>query len=252
MTESGLVQDQEPWSFGDSFTSIARKAIELRYQLLPYLYTAFRRNVQTGEPVLLPLSFYDQKDTHAAEYEEAFIFGRKVLVSPVTAPDTRAKQVYLPKNDWYNFWTSEFFEGQEAINVATPLDQIPVFVQAGTVLPFAPVMQYTNERPIDEMTLKVYFKDGLAKSELYQDAGDGYGYLADDYTLHEFELVGSDTEMILRQDKSGKRRPDYSTFKLELIGLPFEPKSCNVDGKIVAIENNSCVVAADFKTITIK
>jgi alpha-glucosidase len=251
MELSGLVQDQEPWSFGDEFTPLAKKAIELRYQLLPYLYTAFRKYVEDGEPVLKPLSFYDQNDTFAAEFEEAFIFGNQILVCPVSSPDTRAKQVYLPKNNWYEFWTNEFYEGQQEVNVAAPLDKIPFFVEAGTILPIAPVMQYTNERPIDIMTLNVYYKKGVTDSELYQDAGDGYAYELGNYSLHLLELNASDETATINQNKAGNLIPTYQ-FKLNFIGFPFEITTCEVDETSIAVTENSCIVSSDFKTLVVK
>lgn len=113
-------------------------------------------------------------------------------------------------------------------------------------------MQYTNEFPIEQMEMKVYFKHGIAQSELYQDAGDGYGYQVDDYTLHEFEMVGSATEIVINQTRSGKRHPDYETFKIELIGLPFKAKVCEVDGNQVPIKNGRIVVNVNFKNLTIR
>ena len=81
--------DQEPWAFGKAFTSQAKAAIELRYQLLPYLYTAFWQNVQKGTPVIKSLSFYDQNDKHTYDKEVEFIFGENILVAPVTAPKVK-------------------------------------------------------------------------------------------------------------------------------------------------------------------
>ncbi len=251
MEASGEVQDQEPWSFGDEFTPLAKRAIELRYQLLPYLYTAFRQYVEDGEPVLKPLSFYDQKDRFATEFEEAFIFGNQILVCPVSSPDTRAKQVYLPKNDWYEYWTNELYEGQQEVNVAAPLDKIPFFIQAGTILPIAPVMQFTNERPIDIMTLNVYYKKGKTDSELYQDAGDGYDYTSGNYTLHLLELDATEKTAIIKQNKAGNLIPSYQ-FQLNFIGFPFEITNCELDGTTIAVTENSCTVTTDFNTLVIQ
>ena len=249
MEISGTVQDQEPWSFGEPFTEYSKQAVELRYQLLPYLYTAFRSYVEIGEPIIKPLSFYDQNDKTAIEAEETFIFGNQLLVCPVSTPDMRAQKVYLPKNDWYDFWTNEFYNGQEEVNVATPLDKFPFFVQAGTILPIAPVMQYTNERPIEEMLLRVFYKKGTALSELYQDSGEGYEYKNGEFCLHSFELNGSKEKITISQSRSGNWSPTYGTFKLELVGLPFDGKNCLVDGEAVEVVDNVCIVPFDFKEV---
>lgn len=252
MAASGKVQDQEPWSFGEPFTTYARQAIELRYQLLPYLYTAFRQNVLHGEPILKPLSFYDQTDRIAVEYEEAFVLGHQLLAAPVTTPDLAAQSVYLPSGNWYSYWSDEWHEGQQEVKVATPLDQFPFFVLEGTILPFAPVMQYSDERAIEQMTLKVYFKNGNANSELYQDAGDGYGYEQGQYALHLFELIGNDNSLRIRQQRAGQLSPTYDTFKVELIGLPFEAKQCVVDGQLIEIVENAVILPSDFEEMLVE
>lgn len=245
---SGLVQDQEPWSFGDEYTALAKAAIELRYRLLPYLYTAFQRYVTVGDPVLKPLSFYDQRDKNALKREEEFVFGNQILVAPVSSPDVRAQEVYLPREDWYHFWTGVHYEGQQEVHVATPLEHTPFFVAAGTVLPLAPVMQYTRERPIEEMTLRAYYKRGVAHSELYQDDGDGYGYRTGQYVRHTFELNGTEHQMVLRQRRQGDWKPPYRTFRVEVIGLPFDAVACRVDGQMIAPETDGAwVLPADFQ-----
>ncbi len=249
LQRSGKVQDQEPWSFGDEYTDLARKAIELRYQFLPYLYTAFRKNTIDGDPVIKPLAFYDQKDKFAAEYEEAFIFGDHILACPVSTPSALARDVYLPKNDWYDFWSNEFHNGQQLVHVATPLDKIPIFVQAGSVLPIAPVMQYSNERVIEEMTLNVYFKNGIETSELYQDSGDGYSYKTGNYALYSFKVEGSSDQLTLSQKRTGKLKEGYKSFKINWIGLPFDVSVCIIDGIEMSIEDGVSIVNPDFKTI---
>ena len=159
--------------------------------------------------------------------------------------------MYLPKNNWYEFWTNEFYEGQQEVNVAAPLDKIPFFVEAGTILPIAPVMQYTNERPIDIMTLNVYYKKGITDSELYQDAGDGYGYQSGNYSLHLLELNAADETATIHQNKAGNLIPTYQ-FKLNFIGFPFEMTTCEVDEASIAVTENSCIVTSDFKVLVVK
>ena len=248
MKDSGLVPDQEPWAYGEPFTSIIREAIELRYKLLPYLYTAFYYNSKTGEPVLKPLVFFDQTDENTYDKEEEFIFGRQILASPVSQKGIETKDTYLPKGVWYDYHTNEKLEGGQTITTATPLTAIPMYIKAGTVLPLYPVMQYTWEKPVDELTLNIYYKNGREVSELYEDEGEGLSYKMGNYSLKTFEFRANDKGMILDQRKVGHFIPSYSTAKLNFIGFPKEVQSIEVDGKAV----EQFTVDANFSRIVIR
>jgi alpha-glucosidase len=248
MKDSGLVPDQEPWAYGEPFTSIIREAIELRYKLLPYLYTAFYYNSKTGEPVLKPLVFFDQTDENTYDKEEEFIFGRQILASPVSQKGIETKDTYLPKGVWYDYQTNEKLEGGQTITTATPLTAIPMYIKAGTVLPLYPVMQYTWEKPVDELTLNIYYKNGREVSELYEDEGEGLSYKMGNYSLKTFEFRANDKGMILDQRKVGHFIPSYSTAKLNFIGFPKEVQSIEVDGKAV----EQFTVDANFSRIVIR
>lgn len=250
MVESGEVQDQEPWSFGDEYTPYAKEAIELRYQLLPYLYTAFQKYVQDGTPILQPLSFFDQNNRVAIDNEENFVFGNSILVSPVETPQMQAKEVYLPQSHWYYYWTNEFYEGQQTVSVSTPLSQIPFFVKAGTVLPIAPIMQYSNEKPIGTLDLNIYYKKGKEVSELYQDSGDGYDYQNNNYRLASFELIGNEEKTIIQQTIEGDFEASFDKYLLNLIGFSSN-KTITVDGISMEFEDDQVEIAANFKEILI-
>lgn len=248
MKESGLVPDQEPWAYGEPFTSIIREAIELRYKLLPYLYTAFYNNSKTGEPVLKPLVFVAQTDENTYDKEEEFIFGRQILASPVSQKGIETKDTYLPQGLWYDYHTNEAIEGGQTITTETPLTAIPMYVKAGTVLPLYPVMQYTWEKPVEQLTLNIYYKIGREVSELYEDRGEGIEYKMGQYSLKMFEFRANDKGMILDQRKIGDFQPTYTTVKLNFIGFPAEMKAIEVDGKIV----EDFVVKSDFQRVIIR
>jgi alpha-glucosidase len=200
-TEKGT-GDQEPWVGGPEQEAIRRKFIEARYRLMPYLYTLADEASRTGLPMLRPLflEFPDAiADRHPIDTDpeaaSEFLLGSDLLVAPPQYPDELdAYSVELPTLDWYDFWTGERVPHADSpapaapdppananstapllVRVTPALDQLPVFVRAGSILPIAPVVQSTNETPKGALTLRVYVGDRCS-GELYQDDGKTYAY----------------------------------------------------------------------------
>ncbi len=226
---SGDHGDQEPWAFGKTITDVVRKFIELRYQLLPYLYTAFWRYADEGIPILKSLVLYDQEDSQTHYRNDEFIFGEKILACPVNGPNQKGRRMYIPRGQWYNFWTDEVVKGGQEVWVDADLDSMPIFVSEGAIIPKYPIQQYVGEKTIDELILDVYYKEGKEESMVYEDAGDGYDYIKGRYSLRNFKLHGKKDELIIQQHKSGKYVTTYKTFKLNLHGLPFKISKIEVD-----------------------
>ena len=233
---SGDHGDQEPWAFGTTITNVVRKFIELRYQLLPYLYTAFWRYAEDGVPILKSLVLYDQHDVQTHYRNDEFIFGEKILACPITGPNQNGRRMYFPIGKWYNFWTNEVIDGGKEEWVNADLDSMPIFIKEGAIIPKYPIQQYVGEKTIDELILDVYYKEGKEKSEVYEDATDGYDYIKGRYSLRNFSLSGKKKELIIQQHKSGKFTTTYKTFKLNLHGLPFKIKEVEVDNVIIPFE----------------
>lgn len=219
--------DQEPWSFGDPWTNLARKAIELRYSLFPELYTAMWRASMDGTPVIRHPSFMDQADQRLWEQDRDFLFGQHLFVSPVIHATIIRQAVYLPKGQWYYFWTGQLMSAEIAVPVKP--DEIPFFVKAGGVLPVYPVRQNTEHKEIEELTLYVYYKNGKELSQLYEDEGEGYEYARGNYCLRVFEVEGDASSCTLRQRQSGTFTPTYQKVIIYLVGFPHFLKSCSVD-----------------------
>lgn len=210
-TEKGT-GDQEPWVGGPEQEAIRRKFIETRYQLMPYLYTLADEASRTGVPILRPLflEFPDATPDHHPididpEAASEFLLGSELLVAPQQYPDEQdAYSIELPTLDWYNFWTGEKVPHAESpapptpdppssassmapllIHVSPALDQLPVFVRAGSILPIAPVVQSTNEAPKGALTLRVYVGDHCS-GELYLDDGKTYAFQHGAYLRTKF------------------------------------------------------------------
>ena len=181
---------------GDWAYDAILKAIRLRYRLLPYIYSTASDCVLNSGSMMRALVMDYTADKKASRLNDEYLFGRNILVKPVTDPmytwkDSQKKghtiypdvkkaaapmSVYLPKGDkWYDFWSNTLYDGGQDIQMTCPIDVMPVFVKAGTVLPFGPEMQYSSEKPWDELEIRVYpGADG--SFTLYEDEGDNYNY----------------------------------------------------------------------------
>ena len=255
---SGDHGDQEPWTFGANITNIVRKFIELRYQLLPYLYTAFWRYANEGVPILKSLVLFDQTDPHTHYRKDEFVFGEKILACPITEANAKGRRMYFPVGNWYNFWTDEVGEGGQELWVDADLDSMPIFVKEGAIIPKYPIQQYVGEKEIEELVLDVYFKQGEETSQVFEDAQDGYDYIKGRYSLRNFKLVGKETTLIIQQFKSGKYITPYETLKIKFHGLPFKIAKIQIDNEEVLFKDvklngdNSIIVSKEFTELFIK
>ena len=182
--------DQYPWSFGEEVHARAREAVRLRYRLMPYVYSAFVRASQTGEPVQRPLVLDYQDDPAVVDLDDQYLFGRDLLVAPVYEAGTTSRTVYLPEGHWYDWYTGELHEGRQTITVDTPLDKIPLFARAGAAIPMweeAPAS--TDGYAPETIELHVFepVTDGAWESTLVEDdgltSGDGVPQLVTTVTV---------------------------------------------------------------------
>ncbi|MDT8347833.1 MAG: glycoside hydrolase family 31 protein, partial [Flavobacteriaceae bacterium] len=165
---SGDHGEQEPWAFDDNITDIVREWINLRYQLLPYTYTAFWQYTEEGLPMLKPLFVYDQDDPQTHYRNDEFMYGKQLLVCPIVEPNARGRRMYLPRGSWFNFWENTKTIGGKEVWVDADIDKIPLFVKAGAIIPRYPVQQYVGEKTIDTLELLVYTDKVKEISEVYE------------------------------------------------------------------------------------
>ncbi len=211
---------REPWAFEDKsdmrFYNALVKANHLRYTLIPYIYSAAANAYFEDGSIIRPLAFEYPEDEKVQDIKNQYMFGADMMVCPVTRPmyfDADGEiakpdlnvSVYLPEGGWYSLSTGEYFEGGGYISVCAPLDEIPVFVKAGSVIPFASYKP--NAQAEDDITLTVFpGKDG--ETALYEDSGDGYGYENGEYKLTK--IIWHDSER--RLEVSDGRTFDYKVF----------------------------------------
>lgn len=173
----GYMTDTEFWRYGDKVEAVSRQYLELRYRLLPYLYSVAHEVHAKGAPIMRPLVFDFPEDPQALDQAHSYLFGRALHVAPVLAPDVTSWPVYLPQSagGWVDFWTGERRAGGRTHDVPSPLERIPLHLRAGSILPLGPVLQSTAEATGEVMDLFVVpGRDGAF--DLHEDDGLDYAY----------------------------------------------------------------------------
>ena len=220
----------EPYSFPKEFTDINRASVELRYRLLPYLYTLFQEHTETGAPPMRPLWFEYPSDDRTYLIEDEYLVGRDLLVAPVVTESVVKRRVYFPKGDnWVDWWTGQTYEGGKDAEVDAPLARLPLYARAGAVIPTQPVVQHTGEMQHAPLTL-VVVRGASGAGTLYEDVGDGYEYLRGSSRTLAATQEG-DTLKLTRRGAYNVSRP---LAAVEYLGLAAAPRAVRVAGRAAA------------------
>jgi alpha-D-xyloside xylohydrolase len=172
--------ENELWSYGPE-SNILAQYDNLRYRLLPYIYSLAWKVTSESYTPMRPLVMDFRDDVNAQNVGDQFMYGQAFLVSPVTEPGATQRHTYLPKGKWYDFWTGATVEGGKFADVPAPLDRMPLYVRAGSIVPMGPEEEYSNQKPADPIELRIYpGADG--DFALYEDEGDTYDYEKGKYT----------------------------------------------------------------------
>jgi alpha-glucosidase (family GH31 glycosyl hydrolase) len=154
---------------------ICRKYLELRYRMLPYLYSAVHECAATGMPIMRPLLLHFTNDPRSVECSDQYLWGKSVLVAPVVEKAATERRVYLPQGGWYDFWTNERIEGGREITRPVDLETMPLYVRAGSILPLGPVKQFVDEKVDGPLSVSIY-PGADASFMLYEDDGKSFNY----------------------------------------------------------------------------
>jgi alpha-glucosidase len=170
-------RDQEPWSFGEEFEDIAKRMIESRYRLLPYIYSTFREASETGMPVArsLAIDYTFDNNIYDWNYQNQYLFGAEILVAPLTSEQKYCK-VYLPEGKWHRMSSGKNYSGPVEIIVDAPIWDLPVFVKASAIIPMQGVIQNTTEKPSPVMELHIYQGNKTNSFVYFEDDGETYNY----------------------------------------------------------------------------
>jgi alpha-D-xyloside xylohydrolase len=234
----GWLTPTELWLYGPQVEAITRKYIDLRYRMFPYLYSEAAQVTMHGSTLLRALVMDFPKDQTALEQKYEYMFGKNLLVAPVVTAGAEKSTVYLPAapGGWFDLWTEEHLAGGKTTETDAPLDKIPVFVPAGSILPLGPVKQYIAEKPDDPIELRIYpGKD--AEFSLYEDEGTNYNY-----EKGQFSLIPLKWNDRLRQLEIGTRVGSFPTmlsertFSVHLAGKSSTPQAVSYRGTPISLK----------------
>ena len=221
--------NREPWSHGEEFEAINRASIELRYQLLPYLYSLFYEHEQIGTPVMRPLWFDYPSDQRTYEVEDQFLVGSELLVAPVINEGSVRRNVYFPcGSEWRDWWTGASYEGNSEIEIDAPIETLPLFIRAGAALPTQAVVQHTGEMDRVPLTITAVPGELPSSCTFYEDSGDGFDYRNGNFSIGQIEHA--------KGSLSFKRTGAFygrTVGQVELRGFDSQPQRVEVNGEFI-------------------
>lgn len=178
----------EPWGFGTSTETIVRKIIRLRYSLLPYNYTMAQESYETGIPMARPLVLEYPNDQNVKNETSAYMWGSEFLVAPIVRSGQTEKTFYLPAGNWVNFWNDRLYKGGKDITVPAPIDETPLFVKSGSIIPMQQRTEFISGCPADTIVLRVYPEySARSRFDLYDDDGTTLDYQRGEYSITRLE-----------------------------------------------------------------
>jgi len=216
--------DKEPWSFGWQFEKVNKRAIELRYELLPYIYNVIQQASATGIPAMRPLFLEYPNVEYTARIEDEFLFGSDLLVAPVLWEEAQNRNVYLPPGDWFDYWTGKKYTGNTTIQIPVTIDSIPMYVRAGGFIARQPVVQNTGEMPGNALEVLIA-PTSESRSSLYEDDGHSLKYKTGDFMKRQFHQVREAGSTVVEiSAPEGSFRPAKRNLVLQL-WMDREPAS---------------------------
>ena len=208
----------EPWVFGDRVEKICREYIELRYRLLPYIYTLFWEAATTGAPILRPLLYDFPNDLKTFTLSDQVMLGSSLMAAPIYRPGAEHRAVYLPAGRWYDWWSGDAIDGPTHILAHAPLERMPLYVRAGAIMPMAPVMQYVDERPLDQLTLRIW--QGAGEFTLYEDDGHTFEYKTGASSTTTYRVHSEGQQIIVEiEAREGGWTPTEREILIDLVGV---------------------------------
>lgn len=235
---------RQPWSFGPVAEAASKKAMELRYKLIPYIYSYERKSYEDGSGLVRPLNYDYPKDEKLANYVDAWMFGDNFLVAHVVKEGEISKEIYLPEGTWIDYFKGKSYAGNKTINYdinATTWEDIPLFIKKGAIIPTQDFMNYVGEKPVTDIYLDI-FPDAKKTSFKYYD-DDGLTYMYEKGSYFKQNMTVEDKEGTLNfsiSDKEGDFTPELKYY----IGK-FHGKTA----KSVKINNSEVKVTKDLKAL---
>ena len=225
--------DQEPWVHGPEHEAIRRKYIELRYVLMPYLYTGIEEASRTGLPLMRPVFLEYPRAPDFYGDNRDFLFGRDFFVAPVTTEMVDAEEISLPPGEWYDFWTSTKLSSKEKITLHPRLEEMPLYVRAGAIVPMQPLVQSTEEKPNGPLELRVYLPGNASNSDcrgtLYQDDGHTFAYQKGEILRVNYSCqVSNGSVTVTSNVEQNAYQPWWKNTQVTLFGAAAAPKEVHI------------------------
>jgi alpha-glucosidase len=232
--------NQEPWAFGPEVEDIARRYITYRYRLLPYLETLFEESMRTGAPIMRPLFWEFANDPNTYHIQDQFMLGSAILVAPVVQPGVVERLVYVPEGDWYNPWSHSLVHGGSMVRVSSPLDQLPLFLRAGSVIPLGPAVQSTQELAHRWAAGQdgpdiFWIVKGRGHTSIYSDDGFSLKYRAGECRrfMVDLDIQGRETTCLVRGDWPSHVPTLTKQHTVRVVPFHAAPERVEVDGQSI-------------------
>jgi alpha-glucosidase len=239
------LQRRQPWIYGSTAARAATAALDLRYRLMPYIYSNAWHEHVTGIGLVRPLTFSWPHDRHVRNDYSAWMFGNWLLVSPVVHRHQRVKHLYLPPGTWTNFFTGRIYRGGRtyslALDAKTWMD-IPLFVRQGAIIPTQPLMQYIGQHPVTELTVEVFPAKRATHFDYYDDNGETYAYEHGRYFLQRLatQARGGTAHLTLGPVR-GTYKPALRRYRFVLHRV--DAGTVSVDGRVLNPAANLAALA---------
>jgi len=225
----------ELWSYGPEAQKTLAAFDRLRYQLMPYTYSVAWKTTNEAYTPMRPLVMDFRTDVRAQNTGDEFLYGPSILVAPVTEPGATTRHLYLPAAKWYDFWTGAAVEGGRAVDAPAPIDRIPLYVRAGSIVPLGPDVEYAAEKPADPIELRVY-RGADGNFTLYEDENDNYNYEKGVHATIAFRWDEAQQSLTIA-DRAGSYpgMPTARTFRVVWVGSGQPAKVVSYQGREVVV-----------------
>jgi alpha-glucosidase len=212
-------KSSEPWAYGEEVTEISRNYINLRYRLLPYLYSTFNQSVQTGMPVVrsLAINYTHEPKIYDTQFQNQFLFGPAFLIAPFESHKNYGN-VYFPKGKWYNLYTGETIQGNTEKVIPLSLQKLPVFVKESSIVPMQSLVQTTAEKPTDTLVIHIYKGETNNSFVYYEDDGETYQYEKGNFYQRKIDYDAPNKRIIFNEVE-GNFKSKFNHLKLVFHGF---------------------------------
>ena len=228
-------RNAEPWAFGEEVENIARNYIRFRYQLMPYIYSAFYESTKTGMPVQRSMAINNTHDplVYSPQFEHQYLFGPFVMIAPVESTKEYVK-VFFPSGEWYYLFDGKKIEGNREVVVESPIHKLPVFIKAGAIIPMQAPVMHAQEK-VTELILHVYTGNAETSFEYYEDDGATFEFEKGSFSLRKMKYNGSKRTLTIEK-QDGAYQSTITSVRMVLHGAD-SIKNLEINGKSSACTN---------------